>query len=80
MLHCLNYKPQFPHTCTMMYHDIKLVFNKYNAIYKLLIWNSKFENLKLGQTIELLRSKALIVSDLETRISINNSISIPLQV
>ena len=63
-----------------MYHDIKLVFNKYNAIYKLLIWNSKFENLKLGQTIGSLHSKALIVPALETTISINNSISIPLQV
>ena len=64
----------------MIYHDLKLVFNKYNAIYKLLIWNSELENLKLGQTIVSLRSKALIVPALETRISINNSISIPLQV
>ena len=63
-----------------MYHDIRLVFNKYNTIYKLLIWNSKFEKLKLGQTIGSLRSKALVVPALETRISINNSISIILQV
>ena len=72
--------PIFLTRSAMMYHDIKVVLNEYNAIYKRLIWNSKFENLKLGQTIGSLRAKALIVPALETRISIKNSISIPIQV
>ena len=63
----------------MMYQDIKLVFNKYNVIYKLLIWNSKFENLKLCEAIGSFYSKALTVPTFETRISIKNSISILLQ-
>ena len=64
----------------MMDQDIKLVFNKYNAIYKLLIWNSKFENLKLCEAIGSFHSKVLTVPTFETRISIKNSISILLQV
>ena len=70
----------FPCTFSMMHQDIKLVFNKYNAIYKLLIWNSKFENLKLCEAIGSFHSKALTVPTFETRISIKNSVSILLQV
>ena len=75
----LYYELHFPCTSSMMYQDIKLVFNKYNAIYKLLIWNSKFENLKLCEAIGSFHSKALTVPTFETRISIKNSISILLQ-
>ena len=63
-----------------MYQDIKLVFNKYNAIYKLLIWNSKVENLKLCEAIGSFHSKALTVPTFETRIATKNSISIQFQV
>ena len=76
----LYYELHFPCTSSMMHQDIKLVFNKYNAIYKLLIWNSKFENLKLCEAIGSFHSKALTVPAFETRISIKNSISILLQV
>ena len=78
---CLTryYELHFPCTSFMMYQDIKLVFNKCNAIYKLLIWNSKFENLKLCKDTGSFHSKALTVPTFETRISIKNSISILFQ-
>ena len=76
----LYYGLHVPCTSSMIYQDIKLVFNKYNSIYKFLIWNSKFENLKLCEVIGSFHSKALTVLTFETRISIKNSISILLQV
>ena len=78
---CYTYcQLHFPCTSSMMYQDIKLVFNKYNAIYKLLIWNSKFENLKLYESIGSFHSSALTVPTFETRRSIKSSVSIVLQV
>ena len=76
----LYYELHFPCTSSMMYQDIKLVFNKYNAIYKLLIWNSKVENLRLCEAIGSFHSKALTVPTFETRIATKNSISIQFQV
>ena len=35
LLHYLYYEPHIPHSSTVTYDDIKLVFNKYNASYKL---------------------------------------------
>ena len=56
LLHCLYYEPHIPHSSNVTYDDIKLVFNKYNASYKLSNWNSQFETLKFGQTIESIKS------------------------